>query len=230
VRKIAFIAVAVTFFMASTAMVQAATITLAKDTYLHPQGWVAGSLKFKGGTKAVLNEQGEVVSGTTVYNEQLQLAGTVLSDFTDFTPSLTVSPRSKGTTFGRIRIGGESQVVFNSEGQVMSGILGETCNIKLMGKREVFVRFLQGTVISFNEDGSVRQGTLAEDMELRPVGWKNYLPIDENAGFLKFKTDTEVFFGPDAQVVRGTLAKDHGIAGKTYPKDRVITFTQEGPR
>lgn len=199
----------------------ASEITLKEDTEMHPQGWIAGSLNFKGGTTVIINDFGEVISGimSVNYQEQLEPAGKAV--ITNISVVGGDIQRHHGKIGYRDSI---APVVFNSRGQVINGALGADTLVWLCDKHLPGLLAKGGTILTFTDDGAVRSMTLARDTYLRPLEWKVLnLP---NAGFLKFKAQTVVVFTDRGEVKSGTLAESAKIDGRTYSPESKITFSE----
>lgn len=194
------------------------TKVLEQDKTLHPQGWPFGTLMFKGGTQVTLNENGEVITGVMKYNEPLITPGSI-SD-------IRTAPFHDEELY-RINFRGDSYpITFNEKGEVISGTLCEFNSVRLTNNAGKYIDFKKSTVITFNSDGGVKQGTLDNTYEIRPAGWRKFLPVDDNAGFIKFQKGTEVTFGSGAQVIKGTIANDLRINGITYPAGTTLQFSE----
>ncbi|MDT8901224.1 hypothetical protein [Anaeroselena agilis] len=204
--------VCLSFSSASAAPI---TKTLAEDTLLHPQGDVSGSVKFKGGTSVTLNEQYEVISGTLKYYGFLIPASKGFFYFYDKDLHSTLMIFKPDTC----------PIVFNARGEVLSGQIGEDASFLIWGSAS-HATFKKNTYIEFDEQGYVKTGTIYSDITFRPLGWRNFLPLDDNAGFILFKGETEVFFGPGGQVSRGTIAKEFKINKITYPAGTTLQFSE----
>jgi hypothetical protein len=195
----------------------AAEIKLTEDTDLHPQGWIAGSLTFKGGTTVILNDSGEVISGTlsASYGEYLESAGQ--SSIMGFEHT----SRIPGLTWYREKL---APVVFNSRGQVIRGMLAEDTLVRVCSEILPNVRAKAGTILAFKDNRAVDFMTIVSDTYLRPSGWETLsLP---NAGFVKFKSNTVVTFGNKGEVLSGTLAEETKIGKKVYPAGTQMTFSE----
>ncbi|MBP2657260.1 MAG: hypothetical protein H6Q69_292 [Firmicutes bacterium] len=190
------------------------TKVLDKDTELQPQGWTAGTLKFKQGGTVELNEQGQVISG-------------ILKSFSQLRPVASAFSHALITArIGNIFFQSDYNVTFDEHGHVLSGILGTDSDVCLSPNTEPYVGFKYNTAILFDKDGNLIKGTICDDTLLRPIGWKNYLPIDNNAGLIKFKAGTEVVLGANAQVIKGTIANDLTVNGITYPAGTTLQFSE----
>lgn len=165
--------------------------TIDKDTEMHPQGWISGAVVFKAGTDVILNDKGEVVSGTLKNNERLNIAGSGLEAI----PSLTISPAAVPPN--RLYFNNGTTITFNDYGAVIAGTLREDGFVSLSGNLNNFIKFKGGTVISFHPNNYVATGTIKSDTYLRPVGWENKL--DDN-GFIKYKAGTEITFNDKGEV------------------------------
>ena len=199
----------------------ATTKTLDKETELHPQGWISGSVRFKAGTAVTLNEQNEVMTGTLAYDESFLTVGNAF---------ISVGESFRPAYFNRVEFMKGKPITFNESGEVLNGNLVSHTDIYLIKKKDRFITFQQFTFIAFDNDGNLLQGTLAHNTLLRPIGWKNYLPLDDTAGFLKFKTETEIFFGPGGQVIKGTIAQDFTTLSKiTYRAGTTLQFSETEP-
>lgn len=194
------------------------TKTLDKDTNLHPQGWPSGVITFKDGTSVSLNDNGEVISGTLKKEEPLILVGSAYFEaYSD--------PVLNGKDIKRISLIGT--VTFNDKGEAVSGELALPAWFNLIKDNEDYpIKFDENTMIYLSPDGSVAQGTIAQSTLLRPVGWKKYLPIDDNAGFILFQSDTEIIMGADVQVLKGTIANKLTVAGVTFPAGTTLQFSE----
>jgi len=197
--------------------------TLDKDTNLHPQGWTAGTLVFKGGTQATLNDQGEVITGVLKNYENLRPATDSFFSFTQW-----------GTAHrpGCISFKGDTgATTFNTQGYVSSGTLGEDTEFSVYNHTEPYIYFKFCTNITFDQNGNIKSGTIKFDTFLRPVGWHNFLPADDNAGFIKFKSGTEVLFGPEGQVSSGSIAQDFStVSGQTFKAGSMLQFDTTEPK
>lgn len=194
------------------------TKVLDRDTALHPQGWSAGTLMFKGGTQVTLNENGEAVTGIMCNSESLITAGMAFA----FQAGMIIEEKN----LYHISFKGDPYPIsFNEKGEVISGTLNHFYWIRLLGKTDPPVRF-KNSAIAFYPDGSVKQGTLDDSYEIRPAGWRNFLPLDDNAGFIKFQAGTEVVFGPGAQVIKGTIANDLMVNGVRYSAGTTLQFSE----
>ena len=220
VRKI--ILLTATFILIIGTCYASTTKVLTQDTELHPQGWIAGAITFQKGT-VVVNDNGEVITGNLAFYEHLRPVG---SAYEKEIGGRYAGPRLHKND-QRIIFKPDSPVTFNEEGQAISGYIANACSVVLVGKRDYFVRFQERSLLVFNADGSVSQGTLAEDTYMRPLGWRNYLPIDDGAGFLNFKSGTETFFGPAGQIIKGTIQKDFAtVSGKQYKAGTTLKFSE----
>lgn len=217
------------------------TKVLEQDTELHPQGWISGLIKFKQGTTVELNDNGEVISGVLKYNKYLRSLGCGISAKEGnlvaypIIGSAAFPPGSVGFystgpyyVYGNIFNfkGSDSVTTFDERGYVISGTLADDTRIYLLPFAEPEVSFKGSTQVTFDKKGYLTSGTLKDDAFLHPVGWKNYLPLDNTAGFLKFKAGTQVTFGPDAQVLKGTIATDLAVNGITYPEGTTLQFSE----
>lgn len=186
------IALLVLILLLIPATLFASEIILKEDTDLHPQGWIAGSLKFKSGTKVILNENGEVVSG-------------ILSGYWHWLAPVgkaeTYSNRF-GTSVDKPNMvwyrGDIAPVVFNKRGQVLSGALAERTSAVLLKDAFPSVDFLAGKVLAFREDGSVESGTILED---------TYFKTAATGKFAKYKGRSEVTFNEKGEVTSGQLVQ-----------------------
>lgn len=166
----------------------ASEITLEKDTELHPQGWIAGSLPFKAGTKVILNENGEVISGIlSGYGHCLAPVGKAETHTNYVEKSNMVWYR-----------GDIAPVVFNKRGQVLSGPILARTSAAIVRGAFPSVDFLGGKVLVFREDGSVESGTIRED---------TYFKTAATGKFEKYKGGTEVTFNEKGEVTSGKLAQ-----------------------
>lgn len=190
------------------------TRLLDQDTDLRPQGWAGGSLKFKQGSTVELNERGEVISGALVYRHDLRPTGQA------WVSRGSIAPYHSWYIY----FAGNSSIIFDERGRVLSGTLGEDVDAYLIPNVEPLIKFRQGTVISFDKLGNLISGTLDRDLFLCPAGWRTFLP--SNGGILKFKAVTEVVFGPYAQVVKGTIENDLTVNGITYPAGTTLQFSE----
>ncbi len=202
--------------------VQAAEMTLDKDTALHPQGWLSSDLKFQKGP-VVLNERGEVVSGIMKERTYLRPAG----DVHIFLIDQYVYVKCDTLLFA------PGLVVFNERGEVISGVLDHDQDVSLYNDLLYYVGFRKGKELTFSSDHSVSKGTLNSNQSLRPLGWNNQTwPTLTQSGFILFKGDTQVVFSK-GEVVSGTLAQDTELM-TTYGKkklflaDTFVTFNEKG--
>jgi hypothetical protein len=176
---------------------------------------------FKSGTEVTLGENAEVISGTLAKEHILPTAG--VTHCYDITAGVT----TEYYNFGKFKVG--TTVSFNENGRVISGTLTGITFIKLTPDSIDYVVFSSGN-IAFNADGSVAKGTIWKD-DLCPLGWKNFLPLDDNAGFLSF-AESEIQFGSHGQVVQGKIAEGFTTkSGKTFPAGTILQFSEtEDPK
>lgn len=196
------------------------TKVLSQDTDLHPQGWPNGTLKFKSGTQVTLNENGEVITGYMKFKEDLITPGSVTSFYDEET---------NGKDIYRVTfLGYPHAITFNEKGEAVYGTVWGSFVSQIVKNAGSYINFIDNTVISFDSDGSIKQGTIYNAYEFRPAGWHNFLPTDDKAGFIKFKEGTEVIFGSSAQVTKGTIANDLTVNGITYPAGTTLQFSESG--
>ncbi|HIU64767.1 MAG TPA: hypothetical protein IAB06_07030 [Candidatus Avacidaminococcus intestinavium] len=208
------------FAFSSVALAE--TRTLTQETKLYPQGWSVGEeLKFKKGSSVETNAMGEVISGVLASDTFLRPHGwkNVINDYyyataySDIRPFFFRYPFVERRyniaipAYGHLRYKGGSAVVFSAQGDVLEGIIDEDATILLNEERYGFVTFKKGFVLKFDDStGTLKEGTLAADTNLRPIGWQNNLGENkEQAGFLKFKSKSRVAFTEDGLVVLGTI-------------------------
>lgn len=208
----------VIFMLFPTIALCSMTKVLDRDTELHPQGWISGSLKFKQGTAVELNERGEVISGVLRSYENLRPAGRGTIGFGSWgTPSHG----------GFISFKGDNSItIFDEHGYVTSGTIGEDSDIYLCPNNEPMVNFKFGTAISFDKEGNLINGTLKENTYLRPVGWNKLSATNSDGGFLKFQAGTEIILGSNAQIIKGTIADDLTVNGRVYPAGTKLQFSE----
>lgn len=224
VKKIFLITLAI-LLITSAVLASPATKTLTKNTDLHPQGWISGALNFKSGTQVTLNNNSEVITGTLTNYEYLGTVGSAYEK--EDVVGFFIAPVLH-KNIGRIIFRPDVPLTFDDQGRVIKGYIANACSINLVDRKDYYVRFQERTYIEFNNDGSVLQGTIAEDTCLRPIGWRSFLPLDDNAGFLKFQSGTEIQFGPEGQVIKGTIAKDLVVLGIKYPTGTILQFSESG--
>ena len=90
---------------------------------------------------------------------------------------------------GHVRYMGNKSVIFAKDGTVLSGVIDNDVILQLSDNGYGFVRFKNDNLLTFDADGRVITGTLAEATKLRPLGWQHNLQ-DESAGFVEFKSGT----------------------------------------
>lgn len=196
-------------------------VVLEKNTALVPQGWSVADedIKFKKGTAAELNENGEVVSGVLSGSAYLRPAGwkNVINDYYyaqtagPFFPRFFHPPIRFGVlvpTYGHVLYQKDGMVVFAGDGTVLSGYTGEKVTVSLQEGKYGFVTFKSGTLLKFDAQGRIVSGLLAADTLLRPDGWQTGAADKTSAGFLKFKKNKNVSFTPEGLVGSGTLKKE----------------------
>lgn len=226
-KKVIFACFVLIFGLISVASA-ATTMKLTKNTELHPQGWISGSLLFLSGTDVTLNSDGEVVSGTTVHDCFLPTVGITMF----LSVPVPMGAITMNYNMANFRGGGgitidASPITFNEQGKVISGTLGDITCIKLTPNSTEYVDFRPNKIIIFNTDGTVAQGTIQDETSLRPIGWRNILPIDASAGFLKFDSGTEVLFGPGGQVTLGIISKTFTtLSKKTFKAGTPLHFNE----
>ncbi len=179
-KKLLALAVLLSFTVCGSAWADSSR-TLEKKEELHPQGWSVGdTIKFKKKTAVRLNDFGEVISGTLADDTYLRPQGwqRIINDH------YFVSAYTGGGWFPRHHRywpGGVYNIALSSYGHL---------------------RYKDNTAVTFS-----KQGTLAEDTQLRPVGWQQNMADNSNAGFVEFKKGTRVYFDEHGLVTAGTLKK-----------------------
>ncbi len=122
---------------------------------------------------------------------------------------------------------------FAANGTVLSGTIDEKVTIALQENKYGFVEFKSDTVLTFDDEGQIVAGTLADDTRLRPVGWKQGHTDAASAGFLMFKGNRAIEFDADGYVISDTLKEAaawknaDGEAVALPPKARV-RFSENG--
>ncbi len=196
------------------------TKVLDRDTDLPIQGSVTGLVTFKQGTTVELNERGEVISGVLKSNQEvycrsgsytlIKLYDTILG-------------------FSCIRIkGGDAVTTFDEQGSVISGTLNEDAELIIVNNKAQKISLKYETPFAIDKNGNLLSGFPKSDTYLRPVGWQNFMPKDNYAGFVKFKAVTEITFGPNGEVVRGTIADQLTVNGITFPAGTRLQFSPSG--
>ena len=245
-RVVGILAVGIVFF-SLTNSASAEERTLNQDTKLYPQGWSVGEqIKFKKDTRIETNEFGEVEVGVLAGDTYLRPRGwgKVINDYyyasayADISPFFFRYPYAERRyniavpTYGHLRYKGGTEVAFSAEGDVLSGTIDESAAILLMDGKYGFVNFRKGSILTFYDAGMIKAGTLADDTNLRPVGWNNNLKEKDKAGFLKFKAKEIVEFNDKGLLVKGTL-KEKTVwqqpSGMNYelPADKIISFNAD---
>ena len=84
---------------------------------------------------------------------------------------------------GHVRYMGNKSVIFAKDGTVLSGVIDNDVILQLSDNGYGFVRFKNDNLLTFDTNGRVITGTLAEATKLRPLGWQHNLK-DESAGLL----------------------------------------------
>ena len=172
----------------------AETKTLAKDTKLYPQGWSVGDrVEFKKGTVLTTNEVGEVISGTLKSDTFLQPRGweRVINDYyyvTAYTDSFLFFPR-----YHRI-------------------FPDRSYNIAIPGYGHLLYK--GGNPVTFNLDGEVLSGTLADTATVRLVAGKY--------GFLTFRENTVLSFYESGAVKSGVLDTDTSLRPAGWQKNHAV--------
>jgi hypothetical protein len=170
----------IVFFSLSISSAMAETRVLPKDTKLHPQGWSVGDfIEFRKNTVVTLNDLGEVVSGTLDKDTFLLPLGwkKVINDYYYTTVRTDMGPFLH--RYYHPFIDREYSVVIPGYGHL---------------------QYEAGTAITFNEQGEVIAGTLANRATLRLVNGKY--------GFVTFKGGTALAFHPSGTVSSGVLDAD----------------------
>lgn len=225
----------------------AQTITLNKAEKLVPQGWAVADddLKFKKDTQALLNDDGEVISGVLNSDTYLRPTGwqSVINDYCYVQASSVFFPRffrPVGVrygialpTYGHLRYKSDSLVHFAQDGTVLSGTIDEKVTVSLQKERYGFVDFKADTVLTFDAEGHIVSGTLDDDTRLRPLGWQQGRTDAASPGFLEFKGNRSITFSPNGYVISGTLkeaASWKNADGEviTLPAKANVRFTAEG--
>lgn len=174
--------------------VQAETKTLTKDTKLHPQGWAVGDvLEFKKGTVLTTNDLGEVISGTLKEDTFLQPRGweRVINDYYYVTAYTNISP------------------FFSRYHRIFPD---RSYNIAIPGYGHLLYK--GGNPVTFNLDGEVLSGTLADTATVRLVAGKY--------GFVTFKENTVLSFYASGAVKSGVLDTDTSLRPAGWQKNHVL--------
>ena len=201
-------------FLLAVPAVQAETKTLERNTKLYPQGWAVGDqLEFKKGT-VVTNELGEVVSGTLKEDTFLQPRGweRVINDYYYVTAYADIGPFFP--RFHRM-------------------FTDRSYNMAIPGYGHLLYK--GGTPVTFDEDGEVLSGTLAEQATVRLLAGKY--------GFLTFKENTVLTFYASGTVKSGVMDSDTSLRPAGWRKNsaaddsagfvkfsakKVVTFNEQG--
>ena len=226
-------------------LASAETILLDKATALVPQGWVVADddLKFKKDTKAVLNDQGQMVEGVLNSDTFLRPTGwkNMIIDCTYEYSSGIVFPYYYGgisfnsqvpvQTYGHVRYKSGEKVVFSADGTILSGVISDTATFSLQSNKYGFVTFKDDTRLNFDEQGHILNGVLEDDTYLRPLGFANNK--NTMAGFLEFKGNRTISFTTDGFVTEGELKKEMvwkqpNGSTITLPAKKAISFAADG--
>lgn len=208
--------------------VSAESRLLQKDAKLHPQGWSVGELvEFKGSTTVMLNQWGEVVTGTLDKDTWLTPRGwdrivqeyyyvTATSDMRPwfFRYSLPAVDRQYTIAIpdhGHLLYKGGTEVTFDDQGNVLSGTLKEKVIIRLVEGRYGFITAKGGTMLEFSPSGAVLSAVLEEDTLLRPAGWQLNANGSDTAGFMKFSKGKKITFNELGEVLSGTLKEQTAL-------------------
>lgn len=173
---------------------QAETKTLQRDTKLHPQGWAVGDvLEFKKGTVLTTNDIGEVITGTLKEDTFLQPRGweRVINDYYYVTAYAGMSP-----FFPRYHR------IFPDR----------SYNIAIPGYGHLLYK--GGNPVTFNLDGEVLSGTLADTATVRLVAGKY--------GFLTFRENTVLSFYGSGAVKSGVLDTDTSLRPAGWQKNHAV--------
>ena len=206
----------------------AETRLLPKDAKLHPQGWSVGELvEFKGSTTVMLNQWGEVVTGTLDKDTLLTPRGwnrilqeyyyvTASSDVRPWFFRYNLPPVDRQFTiaipdYGHLLYKGGTEVTFDDQGNVLSGTLKEKATIRLIEGRYGFITIKAGTVLEFSSSGAVVSAVLEEDTLLRPTGWQLHADKSDAAGFIQFSKGKKLTFNESGEVLSGTLKEQAAL-------------------
>lgn len=226
----------------------AESLTLQKDTELHPQGWSVGKfITFKRDSAAVLNQAGEVISGTLDKNTFLQPRGhsRVINDYYYTTIRTDIGPflhryyhpfidREYNVTipgYGHLLYKGGTAVTFSEQGDVVSGTLADKATIRLGDGKYGFVTFKNSTILEFYPSGAVKSGTLDADTYLRPVEWQKHPGDNHSAGYIKFSKGRQLMFSESGEIISGTIKDKATLQTKDgsqqiFPAGSEIDFIQ----
>lgn len=223
----------------------AETVLLEKSTAMVPQGWTVADddLKFKKGTNAVLNENGELVEGVLSSDTYLRPTGwkNIINDysyvetsgyfFPRFFPSWSFSTGAPFPTYGHVRYKDSENIIFAPDGTVLSGVIDESATFSLIKGKYGFVTFKEDSRLTFDQDGNILSGVLDDDIYLRPIGYANNKNL--LAGFVEFKKGSAISFTKDGLVSSGELKnnllwKQPDGSVITLPMKKTIAFTSDG--
>lgn len=223
----------------------AETIVLEKATALVPQGWIVtdDDLKFKKGTNAVLNEDGELVEGVLNSDTYLRPTGwrNIINDFAYVETSSILYPRFFSSwsfngsapypTYGHLRYKDGEKVIFAPDGTVLSGVVDESATFSLISGKYGFVTFKENSRLDFDVDGHILRGVLDDNTYLRPAGYLNNRNL--LAGFVEFKKHSCISFNKEGLVTEGILKNDllwkqPDGAIITLPMKKTIAFAPDG--
>ncbi|WP_371367650.1 hypothetical protein SRRS_15090 [Sporomusa rhizae] len=204
-------------FLYSIIPVEAAVIkTYDGMIKLHPVGWSAGYILFRGNRPVTFNERNEVISGT-------------LEGFTALRP--VGEAIFYGTSDGFVLFKGGSEVSFDEKGKVTVGTLANDTEFLLVDGKEGTVKYKSNTVVTFKDGGSL--GTLVNNSDFRPVGYSINNAINDQAGYISFKGNTYIRFNMKGEVIEGTLLNDTNLCSidgsvKTYRAGASVHFNDKG--
>ncbi len=194
----------------------AETRVLSKDTKLHPQGWAVGdSIQFRKNTAVSFNDREEVVTGTLDKDTMLLPRGwsRVVDDY-----YFSTVYDGAGPYFGRFGL---------------RPYFGRNYPVTIPGYGHLLYK--GGTVVTFDEQGDVVAGTIANKATLRLV--------EGQYGFVTFKEDTGLRFYNSGAVLSGILDEDTYLrpvgwqkrlkgddaAGFIkFSKGKIVTFNEHG--
>ena len=154
---------------------------LSKNEELYPQGWSVGDqVKFAKGTTVSLNEKGAVVTGVLASDTYLRPQGwqRIINDY-----YLVSAYTGRSFFFPRY------YRYWNN---------GTTYNMALPSYGHI--RYQDGTEVTFSEQGTVLNGTLADETAVG-IGEGQY-------GYVAFKSGSVLAFYDNGAVKTGTLSED----------------------
>lgn len=193
--------------------------------------WGHGMPEFKKGTVVTLNDNGEVLEGTLISSERLPcVTGGAFYYRWSFANDSQIRPSRL------LYFKAGTKVTFNEKGEVIRGmVVGDFIEVPV--SQTNYIGILDGTEISFHENGMIATCTSSNDIYLRTVGWRQILNENNTSkiicpSLVQFKKGTPLELNDKCEVIKGTLNKGTKLLSpngiRLYEAGTTVEFDDKG--